>query len=100
MGIKRITERIGVGLGALALSSVAVGLTGSAAWASGAPRPQTPKPALICKPGGTCGSVAYWAGEECDNPGDYALDPYGTPLECHYVGTDAYGSPIFIWVEA
>ncbi len=57
------------------------------------------RPELICDPGVTCGSSAYWAGEECDNPGDIALDPYGQPLECQYVGSDEYGNPIFIWVE-
>ncbi|WP_276940609.1 hypothetical protein [Ferrimicrobium acidiphilum] len=58
------------------------------------------RPTLVCDPGVTCASPSYaWPGEECDNPGDIALDPYGQPLECQYVGADEYGNPIFIWVE-
>ncbi|KJF15569.1 hypothetical protein AXFE_35940 [Acidithrix ferrooxidans] len=53
-------------MGALALSTVAVGLTGSAAWArtmapSGAKSViSAAAPKLICQLGGTCATWAYW----------------------------------------
>ncbi len=76
MDTRRITERIGVGLGVLALSSVAVGLTGTAAWAqtmvpSGAKSVILgPAPKLICQLGGTCATWAYF------DPGEWCLAVY------------------------
>lgn len=76
MRISRIAKSIGLGVGTLSLSIAAVGVAESAAWAqttaSGVPNSviSDPAPKLICDPGVTCATWAYFA------PGEWCLTVY------------------------